>query len=262
MSHLSAHIEDKLATIVLHNPPQNRLGLEFLRDFEDILEQVSKSDARAVLLKAEGPNFSFGGDIRPWPGMGQNELRALFERYYAVYNGFERLAIPTVAAVQGICFGGGFELVLRCDIVIAAASAKFGHPEQTIALTTLLGGVQRVAERAGRAFAAELAYTSQPVLAEAMFHRGIVNRVVADDALAAEAEAFARRLAQGPTRAHAAHKTLLRLWAAGGVQSADDALLDLSMPLFDTEDTKLALESAINALARGEPRPTLAFKGR
>lgn len=262
MTQMTARIDGAIAIITLDNQPQNRLGLEFLENFEEIIERIANSEARAVLLQANGPNFSYGGDILPWPGKNTNELRALFDRYWTVYNRFERLPIPTVAAVQGICFGGGFELVLRCDMMFAAASSTFAHPEQTLGITTLLGGVQRVAERAGRNFAAELAFTSKPMSAETMFNRGIVNRVVADNDLETEAAAFVHDLTKGPTRAHAVHKALLRLWGLGGIQAADEALLDLSMPLFETEDAKHGLESAINALARGEKRPALEFKGR
>ena len=68
--------------------------------------------------------------------------------------------------------------------------------------------------------------------------------------------------ATGPTKAHAAHKALLRIWPLGGVQATDDALLDISMPLFDSEDTQRALHSAADSLAKGVPRPILEFDYR
>lgn len=262
MSHLDLKIDGAVATLILTNPPQNRLGLQMLDELETAIETISSGDIRALLIRGDGPNFSFGGDISPWSGMQTVELRALFERYMSVFNRIERLPIPTVAAIQGICFGGGFELALRCDMIVATKSATFAHPEQSLGITTLVGGVYRVAERAGRAFAAELAYTSDPVSAETLHQRGIVNRVVADDALEEEAGALVLRLGNGPTRAHAAHKALLRLWALGGVQAADEVIFDIQMPLFETEDTKRGLQSAMDALARGIKRPTLTFEGR
>jgi enoyl-CoA hydratase/carnithine racemase len=198
----------------------------------------------------------------PWPDADVRELRSLFERFMSVFNHFERLPLPVIAAVQGLCFGGGLELALRADVIFAAESARFGHPEQTIAIVTLLGGIYRVAERAGRARAAEWALTSEQVPAAAMAAAGVVNRVVPDDALIQKATAFARRLAQGPTRAYAAHKALLRAWAVGGVAAADEAMFDIAMPLFETEDVKAGLTSAVNALRAGEPRPLLEFQGR
>jgi enoyl-CoA hydratase/carnithine racemase len=74
----------------------------------------------------------------------------------------EELPFPTLAAVQGMCVGGGLELVLACDLIWAAASARFGQLEATIGTTTLLGGVQRLAERAGSNRAREIIYTAEP----------------------------------------------------------------------------------------------------
>lgn len=262
MSHLRHEIEDGLATVTLNNPPQNRLGPEMIDDLARTIEAVAKSGARALLLRAEGENFSYGGDILSWPGTDVRELRALFERYMSVFNQFERLPIPTLAAVRGLCFGGGLELSIRADLIFAGASARFGHPEQTLGIVTLLGGIYRVAERAGRARAAEMAFTSEPVPASTMQQYGVVNRVYDDAALLEQATAFARRLAKGPTRAHAAHKALLRAWAVGGVAAADETMFDIAMPLFETEDVKAGLRSAVDALNAGRPRPAMDFKGR
>jgi enoyl-CoA hydratase/carnithine racemase len=178
-----------------------------------------------------------------------------------VFNRFERLPIPVVAAIRGLCFGGGFELALRADVILAAANATFGHPEQTLGIVTLLGGIYRVAERAGRARASEWAMTSQPVPAAEMERFGVVNRVVAADDLDQVARSFVQKLAQGPTRAYAAHKALLRIWAVAGVGAADEAMFDIAMPLFETNDVQTGIRSAVDALRAGTPRPALRFNG-
>ena len=164
--------------------------------------------------------------------------------------------------MQGRCLGGGFELALRADVIVAAESARFGHPEQTLGLVTLLGGIYRVAERAGRARAIDWALTSEQVPASVMAAAGVVTRVVADDSVHAAATALAERIARGPTRAHAAHKALLRIWAVGGVAAADEAMFDIAMPLFETDDVNTGLASAVRALEAGQPRPVLEFQGR
>jgi enoyl-CoA hydratase/carnithine racemase len=179
-----------------------------------------------------------------------------------VFNRFERLPLPVIAAVQGLCFGGGLELAIRADVIIAGESSRFGHPEQSLGIVTLLGGIYRVAERAGRARAAEWAMTSEQVPAATMERFGVVNRVVPDADLARESAEFAQKVAKGPTRAYAAHKALLRAWAVGGVSAADEAMFDIAMPVFDTEDVKAGIPSAVNALKAGKPRPVLPFKGR
>ena len=262
MPHLTSSIEDGVATLVLDNPPQNRITGEMSDELADALNEIGRSDARVVLLRARGRDFSYGGDISDWPDAGVRELRVLLERHMSVFNEFERLPLPVVAAVQGRCLGGGFELALRADVILAAASASFGHPEQTLGVVTVLGGIYRVAERAGRTRAMEWALTSELVPASVMATAGVVNRVVTDEALVDEATALAERLARGPTRAHAAHKALLRAWAVGGVAAADEAMFDIAMPLFETDDVEAGLASAVRALEAGERRPALEFQGR
>jgi len=262
MTHISLDYALAVATITLHNPPQNRLSLEMLAEFDMALDAVSSSEARALVLRADGADFSFGGDIQPWPAMTQRERRTLFERYLTACNRFEKLSIPTVALVQGRCFGGGLELALRADVVFAGETARFCHPEQSIAIVTLLGGIYRVAERAGRSKAFEWALTSEQVPAQEMANHGVINRVLPDAELLAGGMAFAAKAAAGPTLAHAAHKALLRAWVSGGTAVADEALMDIAMPLFESADTRLAIPAAVYAMAQGRGRPEFDFNGR
>jgi enoyl-CoA hydratase/carnithine racemase len=262
VTRLSYSIDDGLATVVLQNPPQNRIDAQMAAELSDAVKAITSSDARVVLLRAEGPDFCFGGDIIDWPDQSVDELRALFASYMSVFNEFERLPLPVVAAVQGLCFGGGFELALRADVIFAGESAFFGHPEQSLGIVTLLGGIYRAAERAGRARASEWALTSRRVPASEMAAAGVVNQVVPDDLLLKEATAFAEKLTKGPTRAYAAHKALLRIWAVGGISAADEAMFDIAMPLFDTDDVKAGLASAVTAYKAGKPRPVIDFQGR
>ena len=124
------------------------------------------------------------------------------------------------------------------------------------------GRIYRAAERAGRPRAYQWALTSEKVPASDMERFGIVNRVVDKAKLVSEATAFAEVVAHGPTHAHAPHKALLRACTVGGVGTADEAMLDIAMPLFETEDVAAGLASAVNALKGGKPRPRLDFKGR
>lgn len=255
-------MQGDVAIVTLDNAPQNRLSVEMLDALEVVLTGIKANGPRAVIVRAEGPDFCFGGDIVPWVDMTTAELRTLFERYMRIFNEFEQLRMPTIAVAQGKCFGGGFELALRADMIFAGESAIFGHPEQSLAIVTVLGGIYRVAERAGRAKAIEWAFTSQPVSAAEMAAHGVVNRVVADDVLLETAMSFAENLAKGPTRAHMAHKALLRLFAAGGSGLADDAMFDIAMPLFESEDVKAALPASVEAFLEKKPRPAFPFTGK
>ena len=150
---------------------------------------------------------------------------------------------------------------MRADVIIAGRTARFGHPEQSIAIVTLLGGVYRIAERAGRSRAMRWALTSEQVPAEEMERFGVVDRVVDDDALDEEAAAFAARVAAGPTLAHAAHKALLRTWAVGGVAAADEVILDVALPLFDSRRHPHGHPDRGRGRARRPPPPDDAVRG-
>jgi enoyl-CoA hydratase/carnithine racemase len=262
MPHLHYSIEDSVAEFVIDNPPQNRIGDQFCEDLLAAIDRAHVDGARAILLRSAGDNFSCGGDITPWPDLAMPELRAKFEGYISAFNRLERISLPVVSAVRGLCSGGGFELALRTDVIFAGESARFAHSEQTIGIVTLLGGVYRVAARAGRARALEWAMTSEQVGAQRMADVGIVNHVVADDEVEQRARELAVRLAAGPTRAHAAHKALLRTWEAVGALATDDAMFDIAMPLFETEDVRKVLPAAVDALVSGAARPAFDFQGR
>jgi len=262
MSLVTLQGEGSIAVVTLENPPQNRVSGAMRAELSTAIDSIEAGEFRAVLLRATGPDFSFGGDIMDWPGMTTRELRATFDQYMTVFNRFERLPLPVIAAVQGLCLGGGLELAVRADVIFAAESATFGHPEQTLGIITLLGGVYRVAERAGRSFASEWSLTSERIPAMTMMLRGVVNRVVPDTELDKSAREFAMRVANGPTRAYAAHKALLRVWAEAGIAAADSAMFDIAIPLFETDDVRRGIPSAVKALKAGQPRPAMDFQGR
>jgi enoyl-CoA hydratase/carnithine racemase len=263
MSAFECRIDAGVATFVIDNPPQNRLSFAVIRGFAEAVQKVhGHPDVRVVVVRAAGENFCFGGDISNWldlepAQMGENTGRAL-----SIFNAFEQLPVPVITAVQGRCTGGGFELVLRSDIIVAAEGAQFGHSEQTLGVVTLLGGIQRVAERAGRARATRWAYTSELVPAAEMLAAGVITEVVPPGDLLKAAQAWAVRLGRGPTRAHAGHKQMLRAWSDGGIEAADKLLPALTTTLMQTEDARRGIASAIDALSRGVDRPDLDFHGR
>ena len=146
-------------------------------------------------------------------------------------------------AAHGLCLTAAFELSLACDLLVAAESARFGLVEIVVGLTPSMGGPQRLAERAGSARARELVYSGELFDAAALERWNVVNRVWPDEAFADEAHAFALRLANGPTRAHAATKRLVRAAVDDGVRAADALVPAASGPLFATEDLRGAVAS-------------------
>jgi enoyl-CoA hydratase/carnithine racemase len=155
----------------------------------------------------------------------------------------ESLPIPTVFAAHALCLTAAFEVALGCDLLLAAESARFGLVETVVGLTPSMGGPQRLAERAGAARARELVFTGELYDAATLERWNVVNRVLPDEGFREAAQVFARRLAEGPTRAHAATKAIVRAQLAGGTRAADEITPALSGALFATDDLKGAVAS-------------------
>jgi enoyl-CoA hydratase/carnithine racemase len=260
MTHLT--IDGPIASISIDNPQGNRINLPMYEELLAAFRRVAQSDVRVLLIRAEGRDFCLGGDIREWAGVPSEELCPKIEIYSDALDQLNRLAIPTVAAVRGRCLGGGLELILSCDLVIAGESAQFGFPEALLGITPLQGGVFHLAQRIGRTRAVEFAFLGEEYTAKKMERLNLVNRVVSDEELEDAAGALVDRLSAGSPRGYATTKILLRAWSAGGLSAARSVLKDISMPLFDTNDVQAALRNAVVAVERGLPFPMARFSGK
>ena len=253
---------DGVGVVTLHRDPQNRVNRQVFTELGEAVGEAARSGVRAVLVRSEGEDFSQGGDFCEWPTLTtHNARRERFSFSNGVLAMLENLPVPTVTAVQGKAFGGGFELALHTDLIIAGSSARFRFPEVTVAVPPLAGGVQRVAERAGRAVASRLVMLSEEIDAPEAARLGIVARVVPDAELDETAASVAARLANGPTRAHSATKSLLSAWATGGVQGADTQMIELISTVLATEDVATGVAAATTAFEQGTERPVVAFTG-
>jgi enoyl-CoA hydratase/carnithine racemase len=254
--------EDAIGSIVLANPPYNRLDLRFAEALRQAVHQASESDIRVLVVRAEGPHFSFGGEVREWPGKDINWFRTFVAEVNLSYRSIEALRIPTIAAVQGVAFGGGFELALNCDFIVAAENAVFRCVEVTTGMLPLAGALQRLAERVGRSRASHFAMLGEPISGSLAGQLGIATKVVPEAALAQATEALAKKLAVGPTKSYAATRTLLKAWSAGGVAAADAMMLDITMDLYSTEDSTRGFLSTAKAFDQDIEPPDMIFHGR
>jgi enoyl-CoA hydratase len=171
---------------------------------------------------------------------GANELTTRLMRFA---HAIEDLPFPTLAVAHGLCLTAAFELSLACDLLWAGEGVQFGLVEAVVGITPLMGGTQRMAERAGSARAREFVMTGRLYDAETLQAWGVVNRVVAPGDLLAKARKFAAELAAGPTVAHAATKAIVRAQADHGTRGADERTADLTSHLFETEDCRNAVQS-------------------
>ena len=251
-----------IGNIVLANPPFNRLDLRFAEALRSAVHRASESDIRVLVVRAEGPHFSFGGEVREWPGKDVNWFRTFVAEVNVSYRAIEMLKIPTVAVVQGIAFGGGFELALACDFLVAAEDATLRCVEVTTAMLPIAGALQRIAERAGRARASRFAMLGEPISGREAGTLGIATHVVPQNELSATAAALAQQLATGPTRSYAATRTLLKAWSSGGVAAADLVMLDVAMELYSGADAQRGFANTAEAFNKDIEPPTLVFEGK
>jgi enoyl-CoA hydratase/carnithine racemase len=254
--------DGELGSIVLCAPPHNWLSRKFADDLADAVHQAGESDIRALLIRAEGAHFSFGGAAFDWrPDEDRHWFRTFVGEVNTSYRTLEALPIPVIAAVRGNVLGGGFELVLSADLIIASETATFVCVEVTTGMVPLAGAVQRIAAAAGPYHAARIAMLSQPVSAAEAAELNLIADVVADSELDETATALARRLADGPTRAYAAIRSLVKAQVNGGIAAADAVMSDLTMGLYETSDARNSIPKVGAAIAADQPLPDIQFTG-
>jgi 2-(1,2-epoxy-1,2-dihydrophenyl)acetyl-CoA isomerase len=208
-----------VATIELDRPDaMNAWNRELGEELRTVLEQTAAdADVRAVVITGAGRAFSAGADLKDTgfsttPEGHPDVRQALTERYHPIITGIREMPKPVIAAVNGAAAGIGCSLALACDLVIAAESAYFLLAFVNIGLVADGGSSLLIPARVGFARAAEMAMLGERVPAAKALEWGLINRVVPGDALRAEADALADRLAAGPTRSYAGTKRQLNAW--------------------------------------------------
>ena len=226
--------------IILCNPPHNLLNVEFCDQLRDAVMSATSDDLRAVLVRAEGPNFCGGGDPAVMPELSFDAFRVFITEYNRSYRALEALQVPTVAAVRGNVFGGGVELALSCDFIVAARDATIRQSEVSLGSMPMAGGVQRMADRIGRTRAALYAMLTLPMTGETAGELGLASFVVPEDEVESRALDLVQELANGPTLGYAAVRQILKVWSSGGVAGADAVMLDVGLPLRAAADAARA----------------------
>lgn len=178
----------------------NALNPATLAELAACLETVRADDGvRCLILTGAGERaFVAGADISAMVSMSPLEGKKFAALGLGVARGLEELPIPVIAAVNGFALGGGIELALACDLIVAADTAKFGQPEINLGVIPGFGGTQRLARRIGLPLARELIYTGDMIDAETARRYGLVNRVVPVATCLDEAKTLARTLAGKP----------------------------------------------------------------
>lgn len=190
--------ENKIAIVTISRPEAlNALNTQVIAELEQTVEMIEKnSDLSAMILTGEGRSFVAGADIGEQYPLDLSRGREWGQRGSAVMRRIEKLAIPTIAAVNGFALGGGCEIAMACDIILASEKAKFGQPEVGLGVTPGFSGTQRLPRRVGAAMAKELIFSGKMISAVEAERIGLANHVYPADELMDKAmemaEAFAK----------------------------------------------------------------------
>jgi enoyl-CoA hydratase/carnithine racemase len=236
-------LDGAVAILAMRYPPHNLLDASLSNVIIEGLRWAAAEGARAVVLKSALRHFSAGADLDAMLPAAESGDGVLDWPMLDVLRTFDELPIPIIAAVHGVCVGGGLELALASDLVVATESAKLGSVEATVGLHPLMGAIQRIAQRAGAARAKEMAMLARRYDARTLERWNVINRVVEDERLDTAAMTLARELAGGPTVAHAATKALVSIAVSQGVRAADEAMAELQKPIFRSEDFRAGVQS-------------------
>ncbi len=190
MSAIRVESQAAVTRVVLNRPPLNILNIAALRELSAVLESLQKDKSKVVVLSAEGKAFSTGVDVKDHTADKVNEMMA------AVHNVFEKLwtlESPTVAVVQGPALGGGMELAIACDFIIASESAQFGQPEIKVGVFPPIACLL-LPRLLPWPKALELILTGEAISAQEAYRLGLVHKVVPAEQLETEANAFVGKL--------------------------------------------------------------------
>ena len=196
---LQATLEESVMLLKINRPPVNALGRQLLDELEQAVEYLQNEPKAKVAVLISGiPNvFIAGVDLKEMAQLtSPDEILKIVERGQTVFNKIEKSEKPVIAAVQGVCVGGGQELIMACHLRIVSDRTRFGQPEITLGIIPGFGGSQRLPKIVGASRAAELILTGDILTPQEAFRIGLVNRVVSDGALLKTAKETAKKIAR------------------------------------------------------------------
>ncbi len=218
---LSWELREGAVELALDHEPCNEIGSEMLADLEQFVEamKVAVNDAHAVIVYSKlKQGFSAGADLRVlYKGIQglpaadrQFGVRSFLERIHAVMNAIDASPLTTIAAVHGVTFGGGFELALACDLIIADKLARFCFPELRLGLVPGFGGIPRLKRDLGNAVVRDLLLTGRSINAARAHSVGLVSQLSAEGEALKLARATAAQIGKFDRQTSAAAKKFLK----------------------------------------------------
>jgi enoyl-CoA hydratase/carnithine racemase len=215
-------------------PPCNEIGSRTLEELEAFLPELAEARALVVHSSVDA-GFCAGADLRELYLRGREldvdgrvaGVRDFLTRIHAVLNTIDTAPVPTIAAVHGVVFGGGFELALACDLIIADRTARFAFPELRLGLIPGFGGIPRLKRDAGNALVRDLLLTGRSINATRAHQAGVVSQVVGEGEALRAARAAAQQVLKFDPETAAAAKRFLKPLPEEELQQEIEIFLEL-----------------------------------
>jgi enoyl-CoA hydratase/carnithine racemase len=231
-------LAEGVVEVVLDRPPANEIGLAMLEDLERFASSLTSLESKAsaiILYSQQKAGFSAGADLRQLYEQAKemdvsaaaNGVREFLERIHAVLNRLDTSPLTTIAAVHGVCFGGGFELALACDLIIADKMARFCFPELRLGLIPGFGGIPRLKRDAGNAVVRDLLLTGRSINATKAVSVGLVSQLAAEGEALRLARATAAQTTKFDRATAAAAKRFLKPLPAEELRREIDIFCEL-----------------------------------
>jgi enoyl-CoA hydratase / 3-hydroxyacyl-CoA dehydrogenase len=238
---------DGVAIAWLANGQMNSISPQVIEDLGKVWAKAKSSGVHALVIASSNPFlYSAGADIKAFTSMDASGGAELLNQAHALFRELGSEGIATIAAVNGLAFGGGCELAMSCDVRIAARSALFGQPEIKLGIIPGFGGTQRLPRLVGSNKALEMNLVGDPILADEAFEMGLANRVVEDHELLDTALAWARKLA---AQAPLALEQIKRVSAAGDLDEGIEAEKQAFATAFASADAKEGISAFLGKRA-------------
>lgn len=241
--------DESVATLTFNRPALlNAMNGEMMDEIVDALKCIlGDNSVRVAIISGTGRAFMAGADIKEYATYTENQFKSFQEKGKQLYELIENAPIPFIAAVNGIALGGGFEIALACDLIIAAKSSVLGLPEVHLGLIPGGGGTQRLLQKVGMNRLREILLLGQSYDAMRMYEWGVVNTIVDDEDFSTAVSKTAEKLKRRPWQSLAAIKRLLNpstldLSFEERIQKEGEAVWEL----FSTETARELIASFVN----------------
>lgn len=244
---------DGVLFVTLNNGPLNLVSLQLTRELAAAIERAeSDSGVRAVVVTGAGSKaFCAGSDVGEFPSYISSERvvedKLRFEN--ETYSRLASLSKPTVAALNGLAYGGGLELALCCDLIIAEESVRFCLPEIKLGVFPGSGGTVRLVRRVGEGRAKEMIFLGEAIGAGTAFDWGLINAVVPDGSALERSRELGFKLSGGAAKAMSVCKEVMRVSRDIGEERAVEAVLAGSDIVFSGAECKEGVEAFLNKRA-------------